>query len=78
MTMNRSPDEPGRHSYGCLLRLPEVLTRVGLSRSEVYRRITDGTFPRPVKLGERASAWPEQEIEAWAAARIAERDGVAQ
>ena len=58
-----------------LLRRPEVEARTGLSRSELYRRIRMGTFPRPVKLGERASAWVEAEVDAWAAAHIAARDG---
>lgn len=58
-----------------LLRLREVTRRTGKSRSSVYRDVAAGTFPAPVKLGERASAWPEHEISAWCAARIAERDG---
>jgi prophage regulatory protein len=57
-----------------LLRLREVRRRTGKSRSGIYRGIADGTFPAPVKLGERASAWVESEIEAWIADRIAERD----
>ena len=59
-----------------LLRLPEVKRRAGLSRSEIYRRIAADppTFPAPVKLGERASAWNSAEIDRWIADRIALRD----
>jgi prophage regulatory protein len=57
-----------------LERLPRVKARSGISRSEIYRRIARGTFPRPVKLGERASAWDSREIDAWIADRIAIRD----
>lgn len=57
-----------------LLRLPEVCRRTGYGRSEIYRRIQAGNFPSPVKLGERASAWPEHEVTAWCKARIALRD----
>ena len=57
-----------------LLRLPEVKTHTGLSRSELYRRIAQGTFPAPVKIGARASAWSSAEVERWKAERIAERD----
>jgi prophage regulatory protein len=57
-----------------LLRLPAVKKYSGLSRSEIYRRGSAGTFPKPVKLGERASAWPAHEIMAWVASRIAARD----
>lgn len=62
-----------------LLRLPEVIARTGLSRSEIYRRIAANppSFPAPVKLGERASAWPEHEVTAWCEARIAARDAKA-
>lgn len=57
-----------------LLRLHQVRARTGLSRSEIYRRIAAGDFPKPIKLGERASAWAEHEVTAWIAARIAQRD----
>jgi prophage regulatory protein len=60
-----------------LLRLPQVKARTGLSRSEIYRRVSAGTFPAPVKLGERATAWPEHEVSAWCEARIATRDAKA-
>lgn len=68
---------PNHQAVPYLLRLPQVQARAGLSRSELYRRIAAGTFPAPVKLGERASAWPESEVSAWCAARIAARDAKA-
>jgi len=57
-----------------LLRLPQVKAQTGLSRSELYRRIAMGSFPAPIKIGERASAWSSVEIERWIAERIAQRD----
>lgn len=60
-----------------LERLPQVMARVGLSRSEIYRRIAAGDFPQPVKLGERASAWNAAEVDRWIADRIAARDAKA-
>lgn len=57
-----------------LERLPTVKARTGLSRSEIYRRIALGDFPRPVKIGERATAFNSAEIDAWIAGRIAARD----
>jgi prophage regulatory protein len=56
-----------------LYRLPEVERATGLRRSTLYELIRAGTFPAPVKLA-RLSAWPSHEVEAWIAARIAERD----
>ena len=56
------------------LRLQDVLKRSGLSRSTCYELISQGKFPKPVKIGKRAIAFPEAEYEAWAAERIAERE----
>lgn len=57
-----------------LERLSSVLARTGLSRSDIYRKAQLGKFPKPVKLGDRASAWPEHEVTAWIAERIAARE----
>ena len=56
-----------------LLRLPDVLGRVALSRSAVYDLVQRGAFPQPVKLAARCTAWVESEIDGWVGARIAER-----
>lgn len=53
-----------------ILRLPDVLTRTGLSRSTVYQRITEGAFPASISLGDRAVGWVEADIEEWLAQRI--------
>lgn len=55
------------------LRLPVVIERTGLSRSTIYALVDQGGFPKPVKLSERAIAWPDHEIAAWVEARCAER-----
>jgi prophage regulatory protein len=47
-----------------ILRLPAVKARTGLSRSTIYQRVREGTFPRPVNLGKRAVGWIEAEISA--------------
>ena len=52
-----------------LLRLGEVRARTGLARATIYRKMRDGSFPEPLKIGVRAVRWPESEIEAWLAAR---------
>ncbi len=53
-----------------ILRRKQVEKRTGLSRSTIYLRIQEGTFPRPIHLGARAVGWLEFEIEAWLAARM--------
>ena len=52
-----------------LMRLEEVLSYTGLSRSELYRQIQEGTFPRPVRVGKRAVRWRESEVVEWIAER---------
>ncbi len=54
------------------LPLREVLARTSLSRSTIYRLVSEGTFPKSIALGARR-AWLESEISAWQEARIAER-----
>lgn len=54
-----------------ILRRKQVETRTGLSRSTIYARITEGTFPPPINLGGgRAVGWIEAEINAWVQSRI--------
>ena len=57
---------------GRLLRLPEVMARVGLKRSAIYQRMTDGRFPRSRSLGPKCTVWIESEIDDWIRA-IAQR-----
>ena len=52
-----------------LLRLSEVKSRCGLSRSSLYRMMRNGAFPEPLKVGVRAVRWRESEIEDWLATR---------
>ncbi|MGD9660752.1 MAG: helix-turn-helix transcriptional regulator [Porticoccaceae bacterium] len=58
-----------------LIRKPTVLNRIGHSNAWLYKKIAEGAFPQPVKLGARAVAWVESEVEEWILARIEERDG---
>lgn len=48
-----------------ILRLPAVQARTGLSRSTIYLRISQGTFPEQVTLGSRAVGWIESEVNDW-------------
>ncbi len=57
-----------------LLRLNAVLDRTGLSRSTGYELIGAGQFCQPGKIGPRAIAFPETEVDAWIAARMAARE----
>lgn len=54
-----------------ILRLPAVQEKTGNSRSTIYKRIAEGLFPNPVNIGPRSGGWPDYEIDAINAARIA-------
>jgi prophage regulatory protein len=48
-----------------LIRVPEVLRRVGFSRTTMYELIKEGRFPDKVIIGARSVAFVESEIDAW-------------
>jgi prophage regulatory protein len=55
------------------IRRKAVEERTGLARSTIYQMVNEGRFPRPVRLGGRAVAWLETEVNDWVDARITER-----
>lgn len=53
-----------------IIRIKEVLEATGLSRSTLYRYISQGQFPRGVRLNRRlgsngAVGWPKSVIDEW-------------
>ncbi len=64
-------DQP--RAFRQLLRLRQVQSTTGLSRSAIYDMASRGQFPSPIKIGPRASAWVAAEVDAWIERRIAER-----
>jgi prophage regulatory protein len=71
-----------QHGDNRILRRREVERIVGLSRSALYRRIAEKTFPRPVPLNggadSHAVGWLSSEVSQWLAACVAARDKAAQ
>jgi prophage regulatory protein len=65
-----NPDQFTRSQYAGerLLRLPELVRTIGVSRATIYRYINSGRLPPPVKLSTRSIAWRASEITAWMAA----------
>ena len=53
-----------------ILRLPEVKTLTGLQRSTIYKQVSEGKFPKPISLGDRAVGWLELELHEWLEERI--------
>lgn len=58
-----------------LLRIQDVMARVGLGKTSIYDRVRQRTFPAPCKLSRRYSAWPESSVDAWIKAQIKEASG---
>ena len=50
-----------------LLRLPQVKESTGLSKSSIYARIAEGTFPKQISIGPRLVVWVESDIQNWIA-----------
>lgn len=64
---------PPTSSPETLLRLPQVIARVNLSRSSIYEMMgrNPPAFPRPLKLSRRAVCWNSSSIDSWIRERIA-------
>ena len=53
-----------------LLRLPQVKSVTGLSKSSIYARISEGTFPKQIPLGPRLVVWVESDIQKWISEQV--------
>ncbi|EQC01050.1 MULTISPECIES: helix-turn-helix transcriptional regulator [Photorhabdus] len=57
-----------------LIRLADVMKKVGLKKSWIYHLIQQGEFPKSVSLGARSVAWVEKEIDEWIINKINNRE----
>ena len=57
------------------LRLPEVKATTGLSKSSIYARISEGTFPKQIPLGPRLVVWVEADIQNWITEQVSAARG---
>ncbi|MGF6370781.1 putative DNA-binding transcriptional regulator AlpA/phage terminase small subunit [Paraburkholderia sp. RAU6.4a] len=58
---------PNRRTPNAIMRRVEVERETGLSRSTIYQRVKDGTFPAPLKIGPGSTGWRVADIEAFLA-----------
>lgn len=54
---------------GRFLRINDVIATIGLSRSQIYRMIDAGEFPKPIPLTARAVGWWESSVNDWLRSR---------
>ena len=60
-----------------IMKRKEIQNVTGLSRSSIYSKMSQGTFPKAIKLSERSVGWLEHEVQQWLSDRvIATRGGV--
>lgn len=59
-----------------MLRLKEVLYCTGLSKTTIYRLISEGRFPKQSKLSQKASAWKQSEVQAFIDGKYSNKGGV--
>jgi prophage regulatory protein len=57
-----------------LLPLRDVIARVGIQKSQIYKLVDLSEFPRPIRLSYKASRWVESEINVWIENKIKQRD----
>ena len=57
-----------------VLKVKEVASEISVSVPQVYKLVSIGRFPKPIKLGERGSGWLTTEIDAWLQSRVDARD----
>jgi len=57
------------------IRLPCVIEATGLSKSTIYARIAEGTFPKQIPIGPRLVVWVESDIQNWIAEQVAAARG---
>lgn len=57
-------------SQESLIRLPEVMRRTGMSKTDVYRKIKSGDFPKQIRRSHKVAVWVERQIDAWVMAQI--------
>ncbi|MDU0957406.1 MAG: AlpA family phage regulatory protein [Bradyrhizobium sp.] len=58
-----------------IVRLKTVLARTGLSRSTIYRKIGEGSFPAQLRISVNGAGWRESDIDRWVANPVAWRPG---
>jgi len=60
-----------------IIRLKTVLDRTGLSRSTLYRKIAEGSFPRQVPISIHGTGWYESAVNRWIADPKSYREDIA-
>jgi prophage regulatory protein len=52
------------------IRMPDLRAKVGLSKSQIYKLIQQGEFPKQIKLGDKIAVWEQTEVEEWMSSKV--------
>ena len=70
--MQSPTPQPNLPEIGFIRQAQLIPAIVPISNATLWRKVKDGTFPAPVKLSPRVTAWEASKIREWIAARAAE------
>lgn len=52
-----------------VVRMSRLVEMIGLSQSTIWKLLSEGKFPNPIRLSSRSIAWRIGDIEAWLQSR---------
>ncbi len=52
-----------------VVRMSRLVEMIGLSRSTIWKLLSEGQFPNPIRLGSRSIAWRVKDVEEWLQSR---------
>lgn len=67
--MSTTHNNDANDRFNRCVRIRQVCEMTAMSRASIYRKVVDGSFPKPFKIGVSISAWRIATIEAWIAER---------
>lgn len=70
-----APDTRSKQPARRFIKRQQVELITGLSRTEIYRRISDGRFPKQISLSPKSVVWIESEVLDWCEQQIAASRG---
>ena len=68
MKTNQTTNQANLPAVG-FVRQSTILPMLGFSASTLWRRVKKCSFPQPIKLSERVTAWRAEDVHAWMAAQ---------
>ncbi len=55
-----------------IIPLQKVMEITSLGKSTIYARMSEGLFPKAVRVGKQKVGWIETEVHGWVASRVAQ------